>query len=170
MLPPSTLQAVEAIYHDHHQWLCGWLRRKLDNAAEAADLAQDVFIRVLQCRDWQTPREPRAWLTTTATRLLIDQVRRRAIERSYLDTMMAAAPNALALPSSEQLYEVVETLAAILRMLDGLAERPRAAFLLHRIDGLPQAEIAVRLGVSTSMVKQYIAQVMVHCYAAEHGI
>ena len=39
--------AVHGLYVDHHAWLVTWLTRRLRNAAEAADLAQDTFLRVL---------------------------------------------------------------------------------------------------------------------------
>ncbi|WP_350649943.1 sigma factor, partial [Pseudomonas sp. HY13-MNA-CIBAN-0226] len=41
---------VEVLYNDHHHWLTGWLRRKLGCPDNAADLAQDTFIRVLSAR------------------------------------------------------------------------------------------------------------------------
>ena len=44
-LQPSN--PVEVLYNDHHHWLTGWLRRKLGCPDNAADLAQDTFIRVL---------------------------------------------------------------------------------------------------------------------------
>ena len=40
-------QDLHALYRSHHGWLQGWLRHKLGNASEAADLAQDTFISVL---------------------------------------------------------------------------------------------------------------------------
>ena len=35
------------LYRDHHGWLRGWLLRRLNVPAEAADLAQDTFLRLL---------------------------------------------------------------------------------------------------------------------------
>ncbi|MNY46243.1 putative RNA polymerase sigma factor FecI [compost metagenome] len=51
-------------------------------------------------------------------------------------------------------------------MLDGLSAKARAAFLYSQIDGLTHKEIATALGVSVSMVRQYIAQALQRCYAA----
>jgi len=113
-------------------------------------------------------RQPRAFLTTTATRLLIDDARRRRIERLYLEAR-AVATAGLSAPSSEHIAEVVEGLDAIARMLEGLAEKPRRAFVMSRLDGLRHADIADALGVSKSMVKQYIARALVHCYQVVYG-
>lgn len=166
-------QPLHLLYRDHHAWLLGWLRRKLGCPQHAADLAQDTFARVLAAQrrtadfDAASLREPRAFLTTTATRLIIDDARRRAIERSFLEAWAAQQGDA-ASPPPDEVLAMVETLTAIARMLDGLPERPRTAFLMYRLEGLRQSEIAARLGVSTTRVKQYVAQVMVHCYAMEH--
>ncbi|WZB75780.1 sigma factor [Achromobacter insuavis] len=43
-LPTSILKTL---YAEHHGWLRSWLRRKLGCPEQAADLAQDTFLRVL---------------------------------------------------------------------------------------------------------------------------
>ena len=39
--------SVESLYHSHQSWLQGWLRRRLGDSFDAADMAQDVFMRLL---------------------------------------------------------------------------------------------------------------------------
>jgi RNA polymerase sigma-70 factor (ECF subfamily) len=174
VVDPASEQ-IHALYSDHHGWLLAWLRRKLGCAHSAQDIAQETFMRILRGLRAETLAlpglmEPRAFLVTTATRLLIDDARRRTIERSYCQSLALQLDGEACVLSAEELHEIVETLSLIARMLDGLAEKPRAAFLMYRFDELPQAEIARRLGVSVSMIKQYVAQVMVHCYAIRHGL
>ncbi|WP_276204144.1 sigma factor, partial [Delftia tsuruhatensis] len=38
---------VATLYSDHHGWLLGWLRKRLGNAFDAADLTQDTYVRLL---------------------------------------------------------------------------------------------------------------------------
>ena len=67
-------QQMHTLYDEHHGWLFGWLRRKLGSSENAADLAQDTFVRIIASRDALLGvREPRAFLVTTAQRLIIDQ-------------------------------------------------------------------------------------------------
>ena len=42
--------ALHTLYSDHHHWLTGWLRRRLGCPQNAADLAQDTFVKVLVSR------------------------------------------------------------------------------------------------------------------------
>ena len=50
--------------------------------------------------------------------------------------------------------------------LDGLDPKVRLALVLSQFQGLPYAQIAVRLNVSLRTVKNYIAQAMAHCCLA----
>jgi RNA polymerase sigma factor (sigma-70 family) len=152
------------LYNDHHGWLVHWLRRRLGCAHGAADLAHDTFLRILRAPGLPDLREPRAYLTTTANRLLVDRARRQRIEQTYL-AELALATEALTNHSSpEQILLAVEALDQICQVLDGLAEKPRQAFLLYYLDGQTHAAIAVQLGVSTKMIQKYLVKALVHCH------
>ena len=86
-LCPDSQQTVSDLYRAHHSWLTGWLRVRVDDRHDAADLAQDTFIRVLQSNVAATLREPRSYLATIARGLLIDLWRRRALEQAYLQVL-----------------------------------------------------------------------------------
>lgn len=162
-LPNSHILDVGDLYACNHPWLLTWLSKKLACPFDAADLAQETFIKIAHSANVEVIKTPRAFLTTTATRLLIDLLRKRNIERKYLEALyQQQANNFIATP--EQIKESIETLNEIAALLEGLPEKVYRAFLLCRLDGLSYAEIGNELGVSTSMVKQYIARAMVHCY------
>lgn len=83
----SAAHPLHALYSHHHGWLQSWLRRRLGCADDAADLAQDTFVRLLARPTAIAPdamREPRAYLTTVARGLLVDFWRRGELERAYL--------------------------------------------------------------------------------------
>lgn len=153
--------AVAELYQRHHTWLAGWLRQKLGCAHHAADLAHDTFVRLLSAPPTQELREPRAFLTTVAHGLMVNHVRRRELERAYLDAL-AWLPEAVS-PSPESRLLMIEALLEIDALLDGLPAKARQAFLLSQLEGLRYAEIAERLKVSLSMVKKYMLQAVTHC-------
>lgn len=162
------MQNIAAIFYvDHNRWLHHWLCKKLGSTFDAADLTQDVFAKLLHKQqsnalDLATIIEPRAYLTTMATHLLIDNRRKQKLEQAYLAMLIHTQPDFAASP--QQIQEAVSTLYQIIVMLEGLPTKAARAFILYRLDGLTYAEIAIELGVSASMIKQYIARAMLHCY------
>jgi RNA polymerase sigma-70 factor (ECF subfamily) len=164
----SSLLQVQTLY-SHHGWLLGWLRRKLGHVsgnAEAADLAQDTFLRILVSHQREPApelklREPRAYLVTVATRVLFNHYRRLSLEQAYLQAL-EHMPQALA-PSPEDRLVVLETLNEIDAMLDALPAKARSAFLLSQLEGLTYQEIANQLDVSVRTVKRYMALAFEEC-------
>ncbi|CBG90153.1 ferric citrate uptake sigma factor FecI [Citrobacter rodentium] len=167
---PCTPHPSETLYRAHHGWLTRWLTRKLQSAFDADDIAQDTFLRVLNGESLATIRDPKSFLCTVARRVMIDLFRRHALEKTYLN-MLAQLPEALA-PSAEEKQSQLETLQLIDRMLDGLGNKARNAFLLSQLDGLTYSDIALRLNVSVSSVKKYVAKATEHCllFRLEHGL
>lgn len=163
--PPASHPLVQAFYAAHHGWLQGWLRKKLGNAFDAADLAQDTFVRLLGSAELERVQEPRAYLTTVARNLLINHVRRRAIEQAYLDAL-ALMPEPVAPPPEVRLM-LLETLVEIDRRLSGLPARAKQAFLLAQLEGLGQAAIAAELGISVSTVKRHLTKAAMCCFFAQ---
>ena len=158
---PVLRSAVHSLYSDHHGWLQGWLRKRMGNAFDAADLAQDTFVRVIKARSALDIREPRHYLSTIAKGLLVDLFRRRALEQAYLDAL-ACVPEAEQ-PSLEEQAILLEALQEIDRMLDGLGAKVKQTFILSQFEGLPYADIAERLGISLRSVNNYMAKAMEHC-------
>ncbi|CAN5667837.1 sigma-70 family RNA polymerase sigma factor [soil metagenome] len=155
---------IATLYVDHHGWLNGWLRKRLGNATHAADLAQDTFMRLLTREEPVAAREPRAFLTTVAQRVLFNHYRRQQLEQAYLEAL-AHAPQAVALSPAARAV-LLETLDEIDRLLDGLPAPVRRAFLMAQLEGLKQSEIADALGVSITTVKRYLVQAGGQCYFA----
>ena len=161
---PPYQTAITELYCEHHGWLFGWLRRKLGCAHNAADLAQDTFTRILNARESvATLREPRAFLSTTARRLIIDQVRRKQIENAYLQELALTAETLENFQSPEQILATLEALEQIAFILEGMQDKARQAFVLYYLDGLTQCEIARQLGLSDRTVRKYLIQALLHC-------
>ncbi len=153
-----------ALYAEHHRWLLGWLRQRLGCLHDAADLAQDTFIRVLAARNVASVEpihEPRAFLRTVAGRLLSNHLRRRALEQAWQQTL-ASLPEP-EVPSPEVQAVLLQTLHEIDALLDGLPARARRVFLLAQLEGLTYAQIAELLGVSVRTIKRDMAEAFEQC-------
>ncbi|MET0321604.1 MAG: sigma-70 family RNA polymerase sigma factor [Duganella sp.] len=165
-LPQAALPQPDIgdLYRAHHGWLQQWLRRKLGNGGDAADLAHDTFLRILGKREPPDVQAPRAYLSTIARGLMADFFRRQSLERTYLETL-ATLPEQHA-PSPEARALILEALTAIDAILDGMKPAVRQTFLLSQLEGLTYPEIAAQLGVSLRTVNNHMARAFDHCYLA----
>ena len=160
-MPAPDHSALHLLYSEHNNWLKSWLRARLGNASDAADLAQDTFVRLLASRDIEQIREPRTYLSAIARALMIDKFRRRALEQAYCEALaLHTEPMDI---SPEKRLLILETLVAIDSMLDGLGERTRQIFLSVQLEGLSYVATGKRLGVSVTTVKKHVIRAMTHC-------
>jgi RNA polymerase sigma-70 factor (ECF subfamily) len=163
MTPPTASSALlHTLYCDHHGWLKGWLRQRLGDREQAADVAQDTFLRLLTSGRLPGRQDGRAYLTQIARNLVIDQWRRQRIERAYLQSI-AHLPEPQT-PSLETRALILETLMQIDAMLDRMPDNVRSAFLLSQFEGLSYGQIAERLGVTVSSVQKYMTRAIQACY------
>ena len=158
---------MRTLYIDHHGWLNTWLRSKLGNAADAADLAQDTFVRLLNRHELLELKAPRAFLRTVAKGIVIDHWRREELERAYLEAIAHSPCNESPSPEAREL--VFELLESIAKMLDGLKPKVRQAFLLAQCEGMPYKQRAERMGVSLRSVERYVADALYHCYLLRYS-
>ncbi len=164
--PVRSAPPLQTLYTEHHGWLTRLLHRRLGCSADAADLAQDAFVRLLhKPRRFDSHEGARAYLSTVARGLCVDLWRRRELERAWLETL-AAQPEALE-PSAETRALLFEALLEVDTMLRKLPEKVASAFVMGIVCGMTDREIAERLGVSDRMVRKYTAQAMLHCMLLE---
>lgn len=165
----TTLQPAEVdlLYRTHNSWLNTWLRRRVGCHEHAADLAQDTFVRLLRASHVQPLKEPRAYLSSIARGLMIDQYRRRRLEQAYLESL-ASLPIA-EVPSEEDRLLILDTLERLDTLLRQLKPRVRAAFLHAQLDDMTLPQIAGKLGVSRATVERDLAKAFAACYRMRYA-
>ena len=146
-----------------------YLARKLDSPDDAAELAQEAFLRLHRLEQPENLDNARAFLFQVATNLAVDQLRRRQLHYRFLNMEKALSHEGEPVDSNaagaspEQIVGARERLAAIYQAVEELPFKVRQAFLLHRRSGLSYQAIAQQLGVSVSSVEKYILQALKHC-------
>ena len=150
---------LERIFQRHRPELLAFLRRRVSAGIDAADLAQQVYLRLLQARNLEEIRNPQAYLYTIAANLVREHVvveRRQAaqvdIDDHSVDQQLAEVPD------WDASIDHGRRCAELQRAMATLPERWRAALLLQYQHGLTYREIADRLGVSPSMIKKYLVK------------
>jgi RNA polymerase sigma-70 factor (ECF subfamily) len=123
----------------------------LRSRAEAEDVVQDVFVRVLEHRQ-SLPgvRDMRVWLIRIAWNLAID--RRRRVRPEQMDESFAQSLAASSVPADQALDEA-QRMNSVLCELERLPKGERHVLLLSAIEELGTAEMAQVLGRSESAVR-----------------
>jgi RNA polymerase sigma-70 factor, ECF subfamily len=134
------------------------------NAADAEDVVQETFLRVLRHADKLSEvRDYRVWLVRITWNLVLDR-KRRAKTRPQVDNFDELAR---ILPadelSAEKLAITAQRHARILRLIETLPEREREVLLLSAVKELSTVEIALVLQTTESTIRSRL-------YRARHAL
>ncbi|NQD53767.1 sigma-70 family RNA polymerase sigma factor [Pseudomonas sp. CM25] len=160
----SPVSSLLASFQEHYDDLLQFLTRRMSDRQRAADVAQETYLKLLHIDEQAVPvLHARSFIFRVAGNLAIDTLRReRRIAASH-DDSDGASELACPAPAPEAALLARERLQILDQALLQLPANARQALLLNRIEGLTQAQIALRLGVSESMVAKYIGQALRHC-------
>jgi RNA polymerase sigma-70 factor (ECF subfamily) len=110
----------------------------------AADVVQEVFVRIAQCRDrLGEVRDPRWWLLSVTHRLAVDAVRRAA--RRHAEPIEEHADLAAEPVDNGRAVDARRAWA----LLGRLSAKQREVVYLHDAAGMSHAEIGRCLGIPT---------------------
>ncbi|GMA32149.1 RNA polymerase sigma factor SigE [Litorihabitans aurantiacus] len=147
----------DEIVREHTPQVYRLAYRLTGQVADAEDLTQEVFLRVFRSLDTYTPGTFAGWLHRITTNLFLDQVRRRARNRTTaLGEYDADAPRAARADEPERGFEIGNLDVDIQSALDELPPEYRAAVVLRDIEDLTYDEIADVLGISLGTVRSRI--------------
>ena len=154
------LLAAFEVYYDE---LLAFVRRRVNCPAFAADIVQDTYVRVASGGLPTSVANPRAFLYRVAGNLALDHLRREATRSAYVGPELSPAEVSDPQPSAETAIESRQRLALLMRAVEELPPRCRQVFVLRKVDGLDQAEIAQTLGISRNMVEKHLRKALLHC-------
>ena len=155
---------VERLFAEHRGALQSFFRRRIRSKADAADMAQEVYLRMLRISNQAAIRDPVPYLYTVANNLVKEHAVLDRRQASGIDIEQVATHEQLeTLPAFDGELDAAQRVARLQVVLEQLRPRWQAAVELRFTHGLPYREIALRLGVSRQMAKKYVAQALLHC-------
>jgi RNA polymerase sigma factor (sigma-70 family) len=155
---------VERLFVEHTGPLRAFLYRRVHRHPDAAELAQEVYVRMLRVPDMETIRNPEAYLYSVASNLAKEHARDAGANAGALDIDDPLIQEQIAeLPSFGGQLDSEQRVRRLREVLHQLPVKCHAAVVLQYWHGLTYEEIAERLGVSTHMVKKYLGQALAHC-------
>jgi len=137
--------------------LRGFFQRRLRRISESEDLTQEVLLRALKVSKEQEINNPRAFLFGIARNVIMQSNAKRS--RSLIDAIEDLAPST-ELPKEDSTEDVILVRERWSKFVEATTELPpqcQKVFILKKVYGYSNKEIASKLKISTSTVEKHIA-------------
>lgn len=155
---------IERLFAAHNGALQAFFYRRLRHQADATDLAQELYARMLRVKNPDAIRDLDAYLFTVASNLVKEHGARDRRHGTSLDIDDANIVDELAEPATyDSQIDVARQVSRLREVLRQLPPRWHAAVVLQYVHGLSHQAIAEHLGVSPRMVKKYVGQALGRC-------
>jgi RNA polymerase sigma-70 factor (ECF subfamily) len=158
--PDHIIHWVASQILPHEADVRAWLMRARLGRDDAEDILQESYCRMAELTAVEHITSPRAYFFTVARNIALMRLRRARIVRiesvDEIDRLEVMSD----LPSPEQVSVARSDLARLKRVIATLPARCRQVFEMRKIEGLPQKEIARRMGLSEHMVENDAAKAL----------
>ncbi|MDR3527418.1 MAG: RNA polymerase sigma factor [Rhizomicrobium sp.] len=142
----------------HEPALRSWLRRWRMKGLEIDDVVQETYTRLITAESIEHITSPKTYLFQIAGSVVIDHLRRMKIVSIDSVADMAELGIASDEPSPERRVIDRDELRRLARAISALPNKIREVFILRRVHGLPQKEVANRLGITESTVEKHMSR------------
>jgi RNA polymerase sigma-70 factor, ECF subfamily len=149
---------------EHRSLLFAIAYRMLGSVADAEDVVQETYLRWRRAADkGEEIRSPKGWLTTTISRVCLDQLGSARVKREQYIGPWLPEPLAGVTPDVAETVADFDTLSlAFLVLLESLSPKERAVFLLHDVFGYDFASIGEIVGESDAYCRQLAKRARAH--------
>lgn len=154
---------VQETIRRYHDSLIRFLRQRLRVKEDAADIAQEAYIRMMQYEGSQKIQSPSSMLFRIAINVANDLGRseqaRRVSDQLSIDGMELASHE----PSADREIAAQQDLDILYGTIEQLPPKCRQVFLLSRVERMTYPQIAVHCGISVKMVEKHISHALAIC-------
>jgi RNA polymerase sigma factor (sigma-70 family) len=161
--------SVPDLIRRHHHSLLNVLRRRVRAVDDAADVAQEAYIRMLQYEGSREIQSPYSMLVRVAINVANDMGRsdqvRRVSKQCPIDDLDLPADT----PTPERELAASQDLDQLYAAIEALPPRCQQVFLLSRAEHMTYPQIAAHCGISVKMVEKHISHALAFCLARVGG-
>jgi RNA polymerase sigma-70 factor (ECF subfamily) len=146
----------EVFFIKNYPKVKAFARRLLIKDQDAEDVAQDIFLKIMdKPKIWRDPEQSDKYLFTMTRNYIFNIIKHRSIERRYETAAFMELPVMGELEPVDKLYaKEIELL--VLHAIEQLPPQRKTIFKMSRIEGLSNAQIAERMNLSVRTIKRHI--------------
>lgn len=156
---------VEAAFVEMRTALQRTVSRIVTDRTDIDDILQDTFLKAVRSEKTTEVRNPKAFLMTVARSVALNDLAKKS--RSIVDYVEEAALPEVnnTEPALEDHIAARERYALFCEAVATLPRQCRRAFMLRKVFGYSQKEIAQRMGISVSTVEKHLIAGLSRCSA-----
>lgn len=159
LLTDRTIEADNLIayaYSDYHELIIHYIRKRINHPEDAEDIAQDVFVRLLDYKQMLLPSSIKSFIFTIASNLVIDYIRRyyrkQEVSANMFEFYKEFECNIESNIHTKEIFNIE------LQILQQQPEKRRKIYELSRFDEITTADIAEQLQLSKRTVESHLYQ------------
>jgi len=170
----SVSSGISSAFIEHNLFLKKFLTRFLHNEQDIEDVVQEVYLRAVKAESnrkeqGKTIEQPKAFLFTIAKNLALNELNRKSRQiTSYIEDCQADITHYVS-PTIEAEHDAELALGEYCEAIAALPDKSRKIYLLRKVQGLPQKEIAKQLDISLSSVEKHLKIGILSCRAAKEN-
>ncbi len=153
---------LQSLFLAHERDVGAYLKRRVGDAADAADLSQETFLRLARPPDGKVLDDPRGILFTIAANLARDHLR-GLLRRRRSDAGPVEANFICPCADPEEDLDARQRTALLQEAIAALPDKTRAVLLLYNRGDHSYRDIAGRLGLSPRTVEYHLRQALERC-------
>lgn len=158
--PSPGVGGLDVLYSDHLDTLVNHLRARFGNGPpDPEDVAHTAFSQLLSRGDWQSIRNPKAFLFRAAHNAAVSELRALGVRIRHADTLQQEEPeDGGSVLNPERVLGNRELLDQISAVIENLPDKQRRIFQMSRIDAMTLSDIARHEGLSRTAVRKHLAR------------
>ncbi len=156
---------IGGVYEDIRHKMLKRVSRFCSNAQDVEDVVQEAFVKVIEAqhKHKREVREPEAYLHTAARNIAFNHTKSSAFRLTVLVGEYFSEPDQLISATTEAQFEQRENFEIFCRAVRSLPLKCRRVYVLSRVYGFTNKEIARDLGISTKGVEGHLARGTKRC-------
>ena len=155
--------SVHEVIRRYHDSLIRFLRQRLRVQDDAADVAQETYIRMMQYEGSRDIQSPSSMLFRIAINVANDLGRSELARRVSDQTSIDGVELASGAPTVEREIAAEQDLTILYAAIENLPPKCRNVFLLSRVHHMTYPQIAAHCGISVKMVEKHIGHALAVC-------
>ena len=156
-------RSIEKTFIHYREQLVSAIRTIVRSADDIEDIVQETFVKSYEAELKQEIRYERTYMLRTAKNLALNHVTKASERQNQSLDEMDVIPQNLTSDELEKQVESKERFLNFCRATDTLSVEVKRVFLLKKVYGMSQRDIADYIGLSESTVEKHVAKGLLQC-------